>query len=205
MGEIRNAVRALIVVDERILFIKKELPDAGVYYVLPGGAQEPNETLEETLRRECEEELGAALAAHRLLCVREYISGNHEYSHITKKVHAVEFIYDCRLRSRGTFPEERMATKPRSGSNGCRSAMSSPPWSTATSRSGIGNMYSRKPCMIFWASISRPIRWSLWPVPCFESTADNDRRRGCPIGSAQRLGADGTTTNIAAGKGAEDG
>lgn len=104
MGEIRNAVRALIVVDERILFIKKELPDAGVYYVLPGGAQEPNETLEETLRRECEEELGAALAAHRLLCVREYISGNHEYSHITKKVHAVEFIYDCRLPEQGDVP-----------------------------------------------------------------------------------------------------
>ncbi|WP_197258950.1 NUDIX domain-containing protein [Paenibacillus dendritiformis] len=104
MGAIRNAVRALIMEDDRMLFIKKERPEAGVYYVLPGGAHEPNETLEETLRRECEEELGAALADHRLLCVREYISGNHEYSFIMKKVHAVEFIYVCRLPDPGDVP-----------------------------------------------------------------------------------------------------
>ena len=41
---IRNAVRAWIVEDDKMLFIKKSLPDAGIYYVLPGGAQEPDET-----------------------------------------------------------------------------------------------------------------------------------------------------------------
>lgn len=50
----------------------------GVYYALPGGAHEPNETLEETLRRECEEELGASMVELRLLSVREYVAANHE-------------------------------------------------------------------------------------------------------------------------------
>lgn len=98
MNGIRNAVRALILEEDRLLCIKKEWPGVGVYYALPGGAHEPNETLEETLRRECEEELGAALTDCRLLCIREYVSSNHEYSHIMKEVHAVDFMYACRLQ-----------------------------------------------------------------------------------------------------------
>ncbi|PZM61783.1 hypothetical protein DOE73_30860 [Paenibacillus dendritiformis] len=104
MEEIRNAVRALIVEDDQLLLIKKERPEVGVYYALPGGAHEPNETLEETLRRECEEELGASVTDLRILCVREYVSANHEYSHIMKEVHAVEFIYTCRFQERGAIP-----------------------------------------------------------------------------------------------------
>ncbi|WP_374019235.1 NUDIX domain-containing protein [Paenibacillus thiaminolyticus] len=73
MERIRNAVRALIMEDDRLLCIKKERPEVGVYYALPGEAHEPNETLEETLRRECEEELGSSVADLRLLCVREYV------------------------------------------------------------------------------------------------------------------------------------
>ncbi|MDG0875545.1 hypothetical protein L5D93_25215 [Paenibacillus thiaminolyticus] len=46
MERIRNAVRALIMEDDRLLCIKKERPEVGVYYALPGGAHGPNETLE---------------------------------------------------------------------------------------------------------------------------------------------------------------
>lgn len=105
-------MRALIMEDDRLLCIKKDRPEVGVYYALPGGAHEPNEmleemleeTLEETLRRECEEELGTSVADLGLLCVREYVSANHEYSHIEKAVHGVGFIYACRLQRQGAAP-----------------------------------------------------------------------------------------------------
>lgn len=92
---VRNAVRALIVEDDKLLFIKKERPNIGIYYVLPGGAQEPNETLGQSLKRECLEELGLNIIDSKLVCIREYISQNHEYSLIMKEVHAIDFMYTC--------------------------------------------------------------------------------------------------------------
>jgi len=100
---IRNTVRALIIQDGRLLAIKKERPEVGVYYTLPGGAQEIGETIEQTLQRECLEELGIDVAEHKFICIREYISKNHEYSFIMKEVHAVEFIYECRIKATDTF------------------------------------------------------------------------------------------------------
>ncbi|MEC0178425.1 NUDIX domain-containing protein [Paenibacillus favisporus] len=100
---IRNTVRALIIQDGRLLAIKKERPEVGVYYTLPGGAQEIGETIEQTLQRECLEELGMDVVEHKFICIREYISKNHEYSFIMKEVHAVEFIYECRIKATDTF------------------------------------------------------------------------------------------------------
>lgn len=100
---IRNTVRALIIQDGLLLAIKKERPEIGVYYTLPGGAQEISETIEQTLQRECLEELGIDVAEHKFICIREYISKNHEYSFIMKEVHAVEFIYECSIHVTNTF------------------------------------------------------------------------------------------------------
>ncbi|OZB96156.1 NUDIX domain-containing protein [Paenibacillus sp. XY044] len=100
---IRNTARALIIQDGQLLAIKKERHEVGVYYTLPGGAQEIGETIEQTLERECLEELGIDIVEHKFICIREYISKNHEYSFILKEVHSVEFIYECSINATAAF------------------------------------------------------------------------------------------------------
>lgn len=53
----KNRVRAIIIQDSKILLIKRVKSEI-VYWVIPGGEVEENETLEVALKRECLEELG---------------------------------------------------------------------------------------------------------------------------------------------------
>ncbi|MGG1550313.1 NUDIX domain-containing protein [Paenibacillus ferrarius] len=92
---VRNTAKAIIEYDNKLLFIKKKLDRVGIYYTLPGGGQESDETIEDTILRECNEELNIDAKIEELLCVREYISNNHEYSFLVKQVHAIEFIFRC--------------------------------------------------------------------------------------------------------------
>jgi 8-oxo-dGTP diphosphatase len=78
MKPIRNSVKAIIVRDGALLLIRKE--DAqGTYYIFPGGGQEKFETMPETLRRECMEEIGVEVEVGALRCIREYIGRNHQF------------------------------------------------------------------------------------------------------------------------------
>lgn len=49
----------------------KSKPERGDYLSLPGGKQDPGETLTECVIRECEEEIGATVVVGRLLHVAE--------------------------------------------------------------------------------------------------------------------------------------
>jgi 8-oxo-dGTP diphosphatase len=97
---IRNAAKALIIRDSHLLTIAKR--DAkGMWYLLPGGGQKHGETLEQALKRECLEEIGAVVKVHNLVFVREFIGKNHLEKcadvEWCKLVHAVDFIFACSI------------------------------------------------------------------------------------------------------------
>jgi 8-oxo-dGTP diphosphatase len=93
---IRNSAKAIIIEGDRLLAMKGKDP-SGTYYLLPGGGQEPGETLVEALRRECREEVNAELIVGELRFIREYIGRNHEFAESEADVHQVEFMFVCRL------------------------------------------------------------------------------------------------------------
>lgn len=99
---IDNSAKAVIVDQERLLLIRNQDSSdmgLGTWYALPGGRQRYGETLEEALRRECREELGAAVEVGRLLLVREYIHARHRLRGTGRDQHKVEFMFACRLFS----------------------------------------------------------------------------------------------------------
>jgi 8-oxo-dGTP diphosphatase len=99
---IRNSAKAIIIQEGRILAIKAE-DEKGDWYLLPGGGQEPHESLEETLIRECIEEAGVTVEMGPLRFIREYFSANHEFAAVDGDAHQVEFMFLCTL-ARGQTP-----------------------------------------------------------------------------------------------------
>lgn len=93
---IRNAPRAIIIEGGRLLCTKNKDP-LGIFYLLPGGGQRKGETLHQTLKRECLEEIGARVDIGPLLYIREYIGAHHEFAEHDAKAHQVEFFFTCAL------------------------------------------------------------------------------------------------------------
>lgn len=91
---IRTAVRAVIINEGRLLTVKLKDRD-GVFYLLPGGGQNPGETFFDTLHRECVEEIGVKVRIGEFLFVREYIGRNHAFSYRHSNFHQVESVFRC--------------------------------------------------------------------------------------------------------------
>ena len=86
MRNIRNSAKALIIRDGKMAAIK--IRDGGEeWYIMPGGGQEAEETLEEALRREVSEELGISVECRELLFVVEGVHG--------EAFHRVDLIFSC--------------------------------------------------------------------------------------------------------------
>ena len=92
---IRNAVRALIVRDESVLLLRKEGGGQGERFALPGGAQDPGETLVEALGRECQEEIGTQVEIGDLLTVADYFKQRDTQPPSTR--HLLEFLFSCHV------------------------------------------------------------------------------------------------------------
>lgn len=88
----RNSAKAVIIKENKLLTIKLH-ENNKIFYILPGGGQEPGENLHQTLERECIEEFGAEISIGELLFVREYIGKNHEYSKKHGQYHQIEFMF----------------------------------------------------------------------------------------------------------------
>jgi 8-oxo-dGTP diphosphatase len=95
LPEIRNAARALIVRDDRILLLRKQGYSDGERFALPGGGQDPGETLRQALLRECEEEIGTQVLIHDLLHVADYFKPRDTDPPSTR--HLVEFLFRCEV------------------------------------------------------------------------------------------------------------
>jgi 8-oxo-dGTP pyrophosphatase MutT (NUDIX family) len=93
---IRTAVRAVIISDGRLLTVKLKDRD-GVFYLLPGGGQNPGETFHDTLHRECMEEIGVQVRIGEFLFVREYIGRHHAFSYRHSNFHQVESVFRCQI------------------------------------------------------------------------------------------------------------
>lgn len=91
---LRNAAKALIRREDRIL-VTENTDDKGLWYILPGGGMKPcKETLLGALKRECKEEIGTEVEVEDLVYVREYITDNYPDSW-SKGGHLVDFIFRC--------------------------------------------------------------------------------------------------------------
>ena len=108
---VRNSGKAIIIRDGRLLAIRHTGRD-GDWFSLPGGGQEPGETVLDALQRECIEELGVSVVPGQLRLVREYIGANHEFSREDGDFHQIDFMFECELKgdlpgAQPTSPDER--------------------------------------------------------------------------------------------------
>lgn len=92
-SQVRVAARALILRDEAVLLQVCTIGGREVY-LLPGGGQEPGETLAEAVVREVREETGLVVAAGPLLWVREFIPRRHG---LALGGHDLHCIFACTL------------------------------------------------------------------------------------------------------------
>jgi 8-oxo-dGTP diphosphatase len=95
-SRLTTSAKAVIIEDGRLLTLRKRQGEH-VFHVLPGGKQEPGETLSEALAREVEEEVGARAEALELLHVRDYVADHHEFAAGQPGLHKVEFYFRARL------------------------------------------------------------------------------------------------------------
>lgn len=97
-GVIRTAARAVIIRDGALLTVVLRDRE-GDFHVLPGGGQQHGETLIDTVRRECLEEIGSDVTVTELLYIREYVGKNHDFSKRHAHFHQVETVFRCTLAS----------------------------------------------------------------------------------------------------------
>lgn len=102
MKPVRNSAKAIIIENGHLL--ANQLTDAeGEWYSLPGGGQEPGETLIQAAKRECYEELGVEIEVGPLRYIREYIGANHEFAEFDSDTHQIEYMFICHLA--GDLPD----------------------------------------------------------------------------------------------------
>ena len=106
----RPSAKAVVVHEGRLLVTRNRTRGEGDWHILPGGGQEPGETLADALRREVYEETGMLVEPVRLIWVREMIIANHiedaRARSLNPEEHATEYMFEARLVDRSGQPTE---------------------------------------------------------------------------------------------------
>jgi len=95
---IRNAAKAIIIHENRILLDQCHAPELGEYFALPGGGQKQYETMSAALVRECLEETGYLVIPEAFVGLYEeiYTSESIRQRH-PDYAHKILHIFRCRL------------------------------------------------------------------------------------------------------------
>jgi len=92
----RHAAKAIIIKDSQLLVESVDY-GRGRFCKLPGGGREWGETMEETVIRECKEELNIDVKPLRLVLARDYIAKNHKQTFDLDCFHLEELIFECEV------------------------------------------------------------------------------------------------------------
>jgi ADP-ribose pyrophosphatase YjhB (NUDIX family) len=111
----RITPRALIQLDDKILFIAYQDITGKTFYALPGGQQEIGVDLRTTLQREIQEETGLEVEVGNVILVNEFIDHEPQVEVWAGGIHQIEIIFSCHLLGENQKVE---ATKPDFGSKG---------------------------------------------------------------------------------------
>jgi 8-oxo-dGTP diphosphatase len=94
---VRTSTKAIIIEEGKLLVSQYRNSAGKLYYGLPGGGQELQETLPEALKRECFEEILALVEVGDIVFIRDFIRKNHVDGPDEKRFHQVDFFFECKL------------------------------------------------------------------------------------------------------------
>lgn len=90
----KHSVKVIIIKDGKLLTVSVDY-GRGRYCKLPGGGHEWGETMQETIIRECKEELNLDVNPLRLVLARDYIAKNHNQPYDLDCFHLAELMFEC--------------------------------------------------------------------------------------------------------------
>ena len=100
---IRNAAKAIVIYENKILLNKCKDKNDLIYYVLPGGGQNQYETIKEAIVRECLEETGYTVIPVRFVALYEEIYINEEIRiNSPDYSHRIYHIFICKIKNKDT-------------------------------------------------------------------------------------------------------
>ncbi len=92
----KHSIKAIIIKDGKLLVESVDY-GRGRYCKLPGGGQEWGETMQQTIIRECKEELNLDVKPLRLVLARDYIAKNHNQPYDLDCFHLAELMFECEV------------------------------------------------------------------------------------------------------------